>query len=497
MFDGSQPEISDLASLTDAELVDAAGGWARAENAACARKLAVLAEMFARRTGLAAGERELWWVDPVSAVAAEMGAAVNVSQGMALHQTHRGVALRDRLPHVAALFEAGLVSDLLVRAIVWRTYLITDAMAMAHVDGALAQRVTRWGALSVAKTEAAIDALVDEFDPGALRRSRESVSSPTVEFGSPADVAGITSIWARLHSPDAALIEQSVAELAHTVCADDPRSINERRADALTALATRTDLACGCGQPDCAAGDSDTKPANNVVVYVVADEKSVDAATAEAASGASTSTPAPCQTPPAYVFGAGVLPTALLAATMARATIRHVRHPGGHTAPDPRYTPTRQTCDFVRCRDLTCRFPGCDAPAQVCDVDHTVAYPVGSTHPSNLKCLCRFHHLLKTFWNGAKGWRDRQLPDGTIIWTSPTGHTYTTYPGSRHLFPTLCEPTATLWTGDPPTVESTAERGVMMPKRRHTRAHTTTTAIAAERRLNDAYVADCYQPAPF
>ena len=145
MFDGSQPEISDLASLTDAELVDAAGGWARAENAACARKLAVLAEMFARRTGLAAGERELWWVDPVAAVAAEMGAAVNVSQGMALHQTHRGVALRDRLPHVAALFEAGLVSDLLVRAIVWRTYLITDAMAMAHVDGALAQRVTPLG----------------------------------------------------------------------------------------------------------------------------------------------------------------------------------------------------------------------------------------------------------------------------------------------------------------------------------------------------------------
>ena len=59
VFDGSLPEARSLASLTDAELVDAAGGWARAENAACARKLAVLAEMFARRTGLAAGEREL------------------------------------------------------------------------------------------------------------------------------------------------------------------------------------------------------------------------------------------------------------------------------------------------------------------------------------------------------------------------------------------------------------------------------------------------------
>ena len=54
---------------------------------------------------------------------------------------------------------------------------------------------------------------------------------------------------------------------------------------------------------------------------------------------------------------------------------------------------------------------------------------------------------------------------GTIIWTSPTGHTFTTYPGSMHLFPQLCQPTATLWTGDTPTVQPTGDRGVMMPKR--------------------------------
>jgi hypothetical protein len=41
--------------------------------------------------------------------------------------------------------------------------------------------------------------------------------------------------------------------------------------------------------------------------------------------------------------------------------------------------------------------------------------------------------LLKTFWNGVNGWRDRQLADGTIIWDSPTGHNYTTYPGNLYL----------------------------------------------------------------
>jgi hypothetical protein len=103
----------------------------------------------------------------------------------------------------------------------------------------------------------------------------------------------------------------------------------------------------------------------------------------------------------------------------------------------------------------------------------------------------------ETFWNGATGWRDRQLPDGTVVWTSPTGHTYTTYPGSLHLFPTLCAPTATLWTGESPTTETSADRGVMMPKRRYTRARTTAKTIAAERRLNDPYVAERNKPPPF
>ena len=85
---------------------------------------------------------------------------------------------------------------------------------------------------------------------------------------------------------------------------------------------------------------------------------------------------------------------------------------------------------------MTCRFPGCDEPAQLCDIDHTIAYPTGPTQASNLKCLCRKHHLLKTFG----GWRDQQWPDGTVVWTSPHGQTYTTHPGSRILFPTCADP---------------------------------------------------------
>ncbi len=504
MFDGSLPEIADLTGLDDAVLVDAARGWAQAENAACARKLAVMAELFARRTGLAAGERELWWIDPQAAVTAEIGAAVQVSAGLALHQTHRGVALRDRLPRVAALFEAGLINEVLVRAIVWRTYLIDDEAAMAAVDRDLAAQVGRWGSLSIAKTEHAIDALVDQYDPGALRRSRESRCGRTVEFGSPGDQAGFSSLWARLYATDAGLIEQHVEELARSMCDDDPRSMDERRADALTAAVTDTAMVCGCGRKDCPGGQSEG-PAKNAIVFVIAERDSVDAAQqpqpgqpdAEPAEPSKTAQCAAPPAPPAYVLGGGILPTPLLGALLDRATIREVHHPG-QAPPEPRYRCSPRTERFVRCRDLTCRFPGCDKPAQFCDIDHTVAYPVGPTHPSNLKCLCRFHHLLKTFWNGVPGgWRDRQLPDGTVIWTSPTGHTYTTYPGSKALFPTLCGPTGELWTGEPPEVDTSPERGVMMPKRRRTRAQNTARTKAAERRLNDALVAERNRPPPF
>ena len=57
----------------------------------------------------------------------------------------------------------------------------------------------------------------------------------------------------------------------------------------------------------------------------------------------------------------------------------------------------RACTEFVQWRDLTCRWPGCDKPAEMSDIDHTVPWPAGPTHASNNKCYCRIHHLIKTF----------------------------------------------------------------------------------------------------
>jgi hypothetical protein len=191
-------------------------------------------------------------------------------------------------------------------------------------------------------------------------------------------------------------------------------------------------------------------------------------------------------------MGGAIMPGPLLAATLAdTASVRLVHHPGD-SPPEPRYVPSAGLARFIRCRDMTCRFPGCDVPAQHCDLDHSIPYPWGATQASNLACLCRKHHLLKTFW----GWLVRQMPDGTLVWTAPDRQNYTTYPGSRLLFPTLCRPTAPVHTsGDVPGDE--AGRGLRMPRRRSTRAHDRAKRIQAERRLNDDHVAERNKPPPF
>ena len=56
--------------------------------------------------------------------------------------------------------------------------------------------------------------------------------------------------------------------------------------------------------------------------------------------------------------------------------------------------------------------------------------------------------MLKTFYTGLGGWADRQLTDGTVIWTAPTGHTYTTKPVGSLFFPQLALPTGELVISD-------------------------------------------------
>ncbi|HEU4361712.1 MAG TPA: DUF222 domain-containing protein, partial [Mycobacterium sp.] len=221
-------------------------------------------------------------------------------------------------------------------------------------------------------------------------------------------------------------------------------------------------LACRCGHPDCAAATAVAKP---VLIHIIAEQATLDGTS---------------QTPGSLI-GADALIPAELIADLAGMVRLHPLHPPIATPPESGYAPSAKLADFIRCRDLTCRFPGCDEPAINCDIDHTTPHAEGGpTHASNLKCLCEHHHLLKTFW----GWHDEQLPDGTVIWRSPAGRTHVTHPGSALLFPRLCTPTGQLTPPNKAAADRSADRALKMPKRRRTRTQNHTRYIATERKHN-------------
>jgi hypothetical protein len=246
-------------------------------------------------------------------------------------------------------------------------------------------------------------------------------------------------------------------------------------------------LACRCGRDDCAAG-AERAAVGAAVIHVLAEQSTLD--------GVSDT--------PGYLPGFGVVPAESVREVAKHAILKPVVIAA---EAELGYRPSAKLSDFIRWRDLTCRWPGCDMPAVKSDVDHTVAHPVGATHPSNLKAYCRTHHLIKTFHVGPKGWADQQLPDGTIVLRAPTGHVYRTEAHGGAMFPALAHPTGEQDLG-PQVVSSEGDRSVMMPRRKQTRDQDRADRIKAERRERSeliaeeerqraAWLAATYQPPPF
>ncbi len=410
----------ELAGADDAAVVAAIEDCTRAEAAAAARRLAAIAELTRRRV-LDDDERAFWACDLWDSAAAEVAAAMNISARKASGQMRTATTLRDHLPLVAEMFRRGEVSARVVGAITWRTQLITDEAVWAAIDHAVATGAVTWGPLAEDKLVSAVDALVLEFDECAVIRAKAAQRTRDFFVGDREDENGVTSVWGRLNAADAAALKKKIAAMVATVCEDDPRTVQERRADAMGAWSHGNDhLPCACQSPNCPARQGHPAPRSSVVVNVYTDQATLDTVQ----DGASAGT--------ALLSGTEVLPTPLLAELLRNgAKLKPLCTPDAK--PEPRYRPSAALARFVRARDLTCRFPGCTTPAESCDIDHVIPYPLGATHASNLACLCRKHHHLKTFWTG--DWELKLLSDGAAVWTSPTGHTYTTHPGSRSFFP--------------------------------------------------------------
>ncbi|MDN4519504.1 DUF222 domain-containing protein [Mycolicibacterium austroafricanum] len=531
-----------FAGAEESALIAAIEQCAREEAQAGAHKSAAIAQLVSSTVSWD-DEHDDWVYDCWAQTASELGAVLSLGQRRASGQMRIAIALRDRLPRLAERYLQGRVSAQVVSKICWRTRLVVDSQVWALLDGELATQAQRWGSLSEEALVGAIDALIERYDPDAVIRAKEVIAGRDFHIGAHEDPDELVLVWGQVLGCDAVVLAARIAELLKNLCEDDPRDMGERRSCAVGAIIQRQDhLPCRCGKPACPGAAPAAPGSASVVISVLADPAAVAAAQqliaaedreqqqkhaqnqaktepapeaeaeptperdAESAGDPVESEPLPMgedESPApapdaepaagpgvansgrclrdsgvALLPGVTILPIVALAeAIRAGAAIKTLWLPGPD--PEPHYRPSTKLAAFVRARDLFCRYPGCDVPAEHCDIDHVVPYPYGPTHPSNLNCKCRTHHLGKTF---AEGWQEQQLPDGTVLWTTPAGQRCTTVPGSWLFFPGWDTTTAEL----PPMAQPPPDpdRLAKMPKRRRTRAAEEAARIKAEREHN-------------
>ncbi len=219
---------------------------------------------------------------------------------------------------------------------------------------------------------------------------------------------GISTVVAILPAADAqivmAAIENFILRSEEVESAgqesSDVRSMDMKRADALTALATWS-----LAQP----GSEIRAHRRPITINVTIDLPTLLGFTEN----------------PGQLAGYGAIPASVARELAANGKWRRfITEPTTGALLDfgrESYEPPQALVDFLLARDRTCRFPGCRAPAHLADLDHAKGWETGGTTSlDNLGALCRRHHRLKTHG----GWSLESASDGSCQWTSPNGKSY-------------------------------------------------------------------------
>ncbi|GAA3627620.1 DUF222 domain-containing protein [Microbacterium awajiense] len=371
--------------------------------------------------------------------------AVEVSQARAAARRAAGrregtdLALREVTAELAAAMR---LSDRSVQARMSTAYTLTDAypttldhLADGRIDPAHAAVIVDAGTgLTDPHTRAAYERLVldaaTDHTPTRLREIARAIAArldPSLltdaHQRSQADrcvkltelTDGLSRIIADLPTVNAHGIHDRLTQMAHdltrpaadttdgpgdTDAVDDPRTIDQRRADILTdLLLSATPVAHG-------TPDRMSRIRAHVQVTIP------------------VTTLAGVATEPALLAGVGPIDPdtarALAGAAPGWDRVLTDPHCGVPLAVD-RYRPSTQLLRYLRVRDERCRFPGCVQKPWRCDADHTADHARGGeTSACNLALLCRRHHTVKH----ATAWTVRQLDHGVLEWTSPTGRAY-------------------------------------------------------------------------
>lgn len=385
------------------------------------RRLEALAvKSLARLHALAARDGEL----EGSAMQAEIACALRLSSNTAAHRIRQAVTLAIRHPRTLRQLEAGAIHYTQAVAVGEATkYLGDDQDTARHIETLV---LARMPGQTVATTRAALRRAVHKVDPDSAQQHHEHAKKQRTVRMQPEEDGMATLRW---HTTAELLVAamEHIDECARPREADDHRTLDQRRADALAHLIMRgviartsTSTSAVTDDPPAASSETphpDASPAALVNVTV----------SLETLLGLNQN--------PADLHRHGPI-TAMTARALATAPgslwrwLAYDPTSGALIKTSPTtYRPTAETRRHVQLRDRICAFPGCRMPAiGWCDLDHVKSfnqeYPElgGLTTHENLIPLCRHHHRLKT----ARLWlTHRDASNNTITWTAKrTGNVY-------------------------------------------------------------------------
>ncbi|MCU1657843.1 MAG: hypothetical protein JWO57_2499 [Pseudonocardiales bacterium] len=341
----------------------------------------------------------------------EVAAALRLSGPTATDRLCLAQALTRR-PATLAMLEQGQISSHHARALAEAVNALDDqaaarveAQVLAHAENQSLATFRR--ALNRAVLAAAPHTVEQQHEQALIRRR---VVLTTVGDG-------MSELWALLPADGAATVMTALDALAVRTQPGDPRTADQRRADALVQLAVpilhgdlHGDQRDSAGLPQ----QHGMRPAVQVTVAL--------------------STLLGLDEQPGELGRVGPIPAALarrIAADPTGTWRRLVIDERGRLLDygTTTYRPPKDLTDKVIARDRTCRFLNCNRPARTCHIDHCTPFSHGGpTSEANTHCLCSRHHHLKH----ETPWTVRQTGDGDSNWTSPTGHRYlepaATYP---------------------------------------------------------------------
>jgi hypothetical protein len=372
---------------------------------------------------------------------AELAMVLNCGRGTASQLAVRAHTYRENLPGSWAAMAAGVLDEPRAKAL---------AEVLEHADRGVARRVEaellpEATGLSLRTLRERALALLLSYAPKQAEEAKEAAEKSADVRLYPSPREGMTTVAADLPADEAAACYDMLNRLAAMLKADgDPRFIGQLRTRVFTDLHLRP--------------WDDTRPPVTAQLHIVAPLAALEGTSTEAGEVSGLAVTAAhlrallrrldalgVRAPDGGSVTVGVTDDdgALLgAATLDQ--LRTLARRGCPDHPDPAsetgcncpvlarpaatdgYTPSRPQQRFVHTRDRTCRFPHCGQRVGWADADHVLPHARGGTTDcSNLCCLCRSHHRLKTF---ARGWRFAMSPDGTLTVTTPSGVTRSTRP---------------------------------------------------------------------